>query len=599
MRLFEQFVGKDDDKAWLTRLASLDDESSVECIGPLFRDGMDERLQSPFTRLPPIAQLIGWLIVSHHRMPTQKGDAPLQEVALQHLPGSIEKDWCGYRGDATAKEIKTCWNFQHGTPFKSRHWRQHVRRIAKSLLLRQGVLNRDWLEDPYVIHVARLALMLADHSYSSEPSHARYGDAEYSLNANTDRSSGQIKQRLDEHLIGVEVTANRIARALPRVASQLPRIARHRGFRQRSKTTQFRWQDRAFDLAETLGSRSINNGFFGVNMASTGYGKTLANGRILYAISDPHAGARFTIALGLRTLTLQTGDAYREKLGLGPEDMAILVGGNSRILYEHQYDEDNLLTPIGSESSIDLLPESNHVHFEGSLEDGPLKRWLDSNRDAQKLLQAPILVCTIDHLISATEGTRGGYQIAPTLRLISSDLILDEPDDFGIEDLPALTRLVNLAGLMGSRVILSSATLPPSLVHGLFKAYSEGRRHFHRNRGIPDEPLNICCAWFDEFSAEAADHSNSQEYLKSHQCFVEKRLLKLAKTEVRRRSQIQPLPISLKQDRKVICNELAGHLVTAIHSLHSVHHSVDPRSEKRVSFGLIRMANMQLLNKSG
>ena len=38
------------------------------------------------------------------------------------------------------------------------------------------------------------------------------------------------------------------------------------------------------------------------------------------------------------------------------------------------------------------------------------------------------------------------------LRLLTSDLVLDEPDDFGLEDLPALCRLVNWAGMLGSRI---------------------------------------------------------------------------------------------------------------------------------------------------
>jgi len=52
--------------------------------------------------------------------------------------------------------------------------------------------------------------------------------------------------------------------------------------------------------------------------------------------------------------------------------------------------------------------------------------------------------------VPATESLRGGRQIAPMLRLLSGDLVLDEPDDFDIDDLPALTRLVHWAGLLGS-----------------------------------------------------------------------------------------------------------------------------------------------------
>jgi CRISPR-associated endonuclease/helicase Cas3 len=136
--------------------------------------------------------------------------------------------------------------------------------------------------------------------------------------------------------------------------------------------------------------------------------------------------------------------------GLGKDEMAVMVGGGAvRALHEQQQAAARLPAD-GSESAAELVPEYNSVFFEGSLEDGPLNRWLEKNLPASKLLNAPGLVCTIDHLMHATEGTRGGHQTAPMLRLMSSDLVLDEPDDFGIEDLPALSRLVHWADLLGA-----------------------------------------------------------------------------------------------------------------------------------------------------
>lgn len=327
-------------------------------------------------------------------------------------------------------------------------------------------------------------------------------------------------------------------------------------------------------------------------MASTGCGKTLANGRILYGLADAQLGARFTVALGLRTLTLQTGDAYRERLHMGPTDMAVLVGGAAtRALHEYQHERQS----TGSESAAPLLPEYNHVNYEGSLEDGPLKKWLRENSDALRLIDAPVLVCTIDHLMPATEGTRGGHQIAPMLRLMSSDLVLDEPDDFGIEDLPALTRLVHWAGMLGSRVLLSSATLPPALLQGLFLAYQAGRQEYQRHRGEPGARDAVCCAWFDEFGVDAGEHSKGDSYLIHHRRFVDKRLTSLAKTEIRRQARIKPLPIASGQTRVAICTGLAGYLRQYLHELHRQHHSVDGKTGKRVSFGLIRMANIDPL----
>lgn len=595
LRLFEAFVGASSDQDWLTRLAADHGRNDRKWMKRLVCDGSGQRVQSPFLSLPPLARVVGWLIVSHHRLPIQEKDAPLRSGTLARLPEMIEDQWCGARLEVDENSVRSCWEFKKGLPFDSSAWLRYVRRIAQAILGRHGMLTDDWIDDPYVLSLSRVALMLADHYYSGEPSHLRYGDAGYPLYANTDRATGLFKQRLDEHLIGVAVNAGRIARILPRLTQRLPRIARHKGFRQRTKDVRFRWQDRAFDLADGLRSHALDQGFFGVNMASTGCGKTLANGRILYALADPLKGARFSVALGLRTLTLQTGDAYRERLGLGTEDLAVLVGGGAvKDLHAHRHELDP--QPLhGSESASDLLPEHQYVHFDGSLEDGPLNRWLGKNPDAKKLLNAPILVCTIDHLMPATESTRGGHQIAPMLRLMSSDLVLDEPDDFGIEDLPALGRLVHWAGLLGSRVLLSSATLAPSLIQGLFQAYLEGRRVFQQNRGIPGQPLNICCAWFDEFNTATSNHTHVQSFQESHRSFIDKRLKKLSKTEIRRRGEIQPLAISPNRDREVVCSDLAVLLGQWLHVLHRRHHSIDPETGKRISFGLIRMANINPL----
>ena len=139
-----------------------------------------------------------------------------------------------------------------------------------------------------------------------------------------------------------------------------------------------------------------------------------------------------------------------------------------------------------------MLYEGNDLH--------PLLQRLTDDAKARALIAAPLLVCTVDHLTPATESLRGGRQIAPMLRLLTSDLVLDEPDDFDMADLPALTRLVHWAGLLGSRVLLSSATLPPALVEGLFLAYRAGRAVHQRHRSErPSEPVNICCLWIDEF----------------------------------------------------------------------------------------------------
>lgn len=604
LRLLEAFVGSDDDHAWLARLADLPEQPDLGWIAAVLKDGEGEALPSPLNALPPLARIIGWLIVSHHRLPANWGGDEPSIKALNRLPKGIYETWCGARLDPGEKAIADCWQFDHAVPFSSPVWQTRARKQARKMLECNRLFDDDWLtSNTYVLHMARLILMLADHHYSSlsDPKTRISGTPDYPLVANTRRDTKNAlrypNQPLDEHLIGVEKHTGRITYTLPRLARQLPSLARHKGFKQRSPNPLFRWQDKAYDAASSLRERSVQQGFFGINMASTGCGKTLGNGRIMYALADPARGARFSIALGLRTLTLQTGDAYRQKLGLGADDLAVLVGGSAvRALHEHNRDQPDGPNDQGSESAQPLLPENSYVHYDGCIEAGPLSAWLADTRGATALIDAPILTCTIDHLVPATESTRGGRQIAPMLRLMSADLVLDEPDDFELEDLPALTRLVHWVGLLGSRLLLSSATLPPSLIQGLFEAYRAGREIYQVNRGIPGQPVNICTAWFDEFSTKTGEHATVEAFMTQHKQWVTKRVEELTrKNEQRRIACIVPLPLSTGQKGEERVSAVAGILNTNVQDLHSRHHSIDPDSGKQVSFGLIRMANIRPL----
>jgi CRISPR-associated endonuclease/helicase Cas3 len=593
LRIFEAFVGDDDDATWLRRLAKLSTACDKAWLDRIVRDDGAMNPRSPFFRLAPLAQVIGWLILTHHRLPNP---GEFNSGVLRNLPLPVLAHWATHDlHERSLQEKSDCWEFDQGLPFDSASWCDRVSQCATRMLARTDLLTgaASFPSDPYIMHLARLALMLADHHYSSLPSSTRYGDSGFPLFANTDRGTKSLKQRLDEHLIGVGSHARRLMRVLQRLDDLLPRIARHKGFKRRTVDSSFRWQDRAFDLAAGLYRRSEQHGFFGVNMASTGCGKTLANGRIMYALSNPNRGARFTIALGLRALTLQTGKAYRERLGLAEDDLAILVGGGPvRELFEEAQTE-SALQPSGSESAESLLPENSYVHFEAALSDGPLTRWLEHTPGANKLVSAPIVVCTIDHLIPATESTRGGSQIAPMLRLLTSDVVLDEVDDFDISDLPALTRLVHWIGMLGGRVLLSSATLPPALVRGLFEAYREGRGIFQRHRGV-DRGLSVSCAWFDEFGCVCRSIEASETFASTHAEFVRKRLGNLDQAEIRRIARIVPFEVAAR-DRNSICRSVAEELPRWMLRLHADNHCSCGRTGKRASFGLVRFANIEPL----
>ncbi|MEI2774037.1 MAG: hypothetical protein V9G98_26085 [Candidatus Competibacter sp.] len=65
--------------------------------------------------------------------------------------------------------------------------------------------------------------------------------------------------------------------------------------------------------------------------------------------------------------------------------------------------------------------------------------------------------------------------------------------------------------------------------------------------------------------------------------------------EVCRRAAIKLLPIAAGQPRDAICVELAGQMREHLHVLHRQHCDTDPKTGKRASFGLIRMANIDPL----
>ncbi len=650
VRLFQAFVGQDNDADWLQRLAGCDeadaDAQVLEALwldhagGRLLRDGLDEpqaKNTLPFAALKnaPVAQALVWLVLTHHRLPCLPveqakgmGDEDVEEgrttyrrfgarpgfLNASELEGvllRISADWNEPRERADHATVQAHWRFPHGLPVTTPAWRKQAARYARKLLeLSQTTDQGQALHDPFAMHVARLCLMLADHHYSSltdTAARAPYLNASYPLYANTlsihyqknsishlkDKRQGPLfNQTLDEHLLGVQAHATLVARSLPSLTHSLPALKNHKPLKKRSADPRFAWQDKAADLAASVRHRAAAQGAFIVNMASTGCGKTLGNARAMNALADPATGMRCAFAMGLRTLTLQTGRVFQNDLQLNDEQLAIQVGGAaSRALFEYWEQQ---AEATGSASSQALLDEAGTVLYEGN-DQHPLLQRLTDDAKARALIAAPLVVCTVDHLTPATESLRGGRQIAPMLRLLTSDLVLDEPDDFDMADLPALTRLVHWAGLLGSRVLLSSATLPPALVEGLFLAYRAGRAVYQRHRSErPSEPANICCLWIDEFHQTTQDCADGPAFREAHSQYVHKRVAKLKQAEVRRLAHIAALPdtwhsmqeAERRKDFARLVLEQAWQLHQQPHN-----HSTDA-SGKRVSLGLIRMANI-------
>lgn len=608
--LLNALVHEKVDEAWLNELITAGaDEAKI-------KEAVKNRNLTPLSKLPDAAKLIAWLIVSHHRLPnfshnledTRNKWIGVPSETIDVLLNRITQEW-GYENKQDEaeynKRVNQCIEFPNGLLSEANEWCKQIKRWAASLKNNLNLLDAAMKDGSYrvVLHHARLCLMLGDHFYSSQDA-AQNWQSSIDLFANTDRATSELKQKLDEHLVGVAKSALHTAHLLP-AFEQKPPSASDIKMLGRPSPAAFKWQDKAVSRINEWQAKQDKqtNGFFAVNMASTGCGKTFANAKIMRALSVDKKSLRYILALGLRTLTLQTGDEYRDKIGLTKSDLAVLIGSkavaelhNLRDIHKDEVTEEIL----GSESAEALLDE--FVVYDCDIPEEGLSTVLTDEKDKQ-FLYAPVLACTIDHMMAATETKRGGRYILPSLRLMSSDLVIDEIDDFTGDDLIAIGRLIHLAGMLGRKVMISSATIPPSLALGYFNCYKKGWQVYSSSR---DKAKNeIGCAWVDEFTTHVysvkvkeSEIANAQ-YQSYHDQFINKRVAKLNNQIAKRKAKIIPCPLlhefsvtlgSNAEDSK------RAHYFSIVKQatldMHQSQHSVDAQTGIRVSFGVVRVANI-------
>jgi len=603
LRLFQAFVDKSSDQEWLKQLANVDEDLENQVLQRIEADHPNAgEFNNPFDTLPPFAKLVAWLIVSHHRLPVypKQGETePKIDQPNTWLNNDFDDSWNSLNSrnhDWKEEALKANWTFTHHTPLISKTWQDKAIQLSKRALICQGLIDIDWLNQPFVMHLSRLALMLADHHYSGKDPEAKWQDPKYLAYANTDKQN-QLKQKLDEHNVGVSQHAFEFILKLRRLREELPTLPPNKTLAKGPKEDKEPWQTKAYQVAQQVQNQVKEQGFFGINMASTGKGKTLANARIMYGLADESEGCRFSVALGLRTLTLQTGEALEKRLELDKTEIATLIGSQAVLrlnkINQGKQTDDEPLAIRGSESlEIDVDDDGFDVIYGIEAYEGQLEKWFKDKPKAKKLLHAPILVSTIDHLTPATEGVRGGRQIVPMLRLLTSDLVLDEPDEFDLNDLPALARLVNWAGMLGAKVLLSTATMPPALAYALFEAYQTGRKAFNTATNQANALKPVICAWFDEFSVQTSEHEGIPSFIKAHDEFIQKRITNLGKEKsVLRKAKLLEIAATADLQPLNAMSEVIRQNLLALHQDHHQQHA----SGKKISIGLVRIANINPL----
>ncbi len=561
--------------------------------------------------MPPIMRLIAWLILSHHRLPVTRNEMECKICAMEPLLSAealfskVKADW-GYEGVVPVAK-NPCFAFSKGFLLDDGDWNKSVKKWLARLLREKAQLQQLCSESnsalrPLLLY-AREALMLANHFVSSQKCHTDIPMEEQKqvLYANTEEKI--LCDTLSSHLVRVAAQAVNIAHQLPLFASEMD-VADTVHFT--PAKAPYQWQDRAVREIQSAKQDGTEQAWFILNMASTGCGKTTANAKMMQALSRDSKSMRYTLALGLRSLTLQTGSEYQERMHLTKDELAIIIGSSAvEELYRQEKqpdtsgtadsEEKGALRELGGAGEEELLEDM--LSFEDNFTHEQLKYldiYLDGRKNPQSkkngaFLFKPVLVATIDQIIRATEVTRGGKGLLPFLRMMSADLVIDEVDDFSPEDLTAVARLVHLAGVLGRNVVLSSATIPPDLAQGLYQAYQDGLCCYN---AFSDCAKTMNAVWVDEFRSESAVVPLQQpnQYWLAHKTFVEKRVKKLQLQIVKRKATV--ISCQPQATKETSWQSYVAAMKQAVLQLHGNHHVLDEKTGKEVSFGLVRFANI-------
>lgn len=416
--------------------------------------------------------------------------------------------------------------------------------------------------------LARAALILADHEVSSRPVPA--GVKGCGLYANT--KHGAFDQPLCWHLQTVSrraadfawrITGLRLPGLATETVEHILSPADERG--------RFAWQNRAVAAVSAFRARS-DAPLLIFNIAATGAGKTIANAK-LACVASPRP--RFAVALNLRTLTLQTGDALRASLGLGADEMATVIGdrvaarlhvaSRDQGAYAGTFEIDGPATEYDALGGAVLLP-------------GWTKVLTDARPSLAPVIGAPVLVSTIDYLINAGEPGRQAHHVGALLRLVDSDLVLDEVDAYAPEALVAVLRLIQMVGLMGRNVICSSATLPVPVVDAIRQAFGSGVAM----RSALEAREGKYAAIVVDDRGPVSTLDGGPEMAQGFQAHLDALLARSVKAL--RRAFIQPLPSRSREG-------FAAAVVEAVRTLH-VAHRWRAGGGQTLSFGLVRVANI-------
>lgn len=621
-RVIEALEREKSNRALAAQGLDADDESSgAQEERSCLVSGLE--LQQLMGQAPVLASLL-WLVLTHHRLPNSDSTAQAW-WAGQHV--NVPSSALNAGKGSFVCEVQPCLQQAEGTPpWADEGWLKAVSaaaaacRAALSDFQQEGGQIGDSTWALFAANYLRPTLILADHLGTQRaPKSFKKTDkrAKGVIYANT-REGDRYGDVLSAHELAVARLTRKVSHlyqakwptATP-PANSLCVIPDLKG--------KFEWQ---LDLENACRSARQHGPVFSVVIAETGAGKTLAGLRSAHALTD--GKLRVTLALGLRSLTQQSGTAMVKDADLPPSDVVIAVGQPQTLALGEKYkaqqegvtvlsEDDPASSRFGSESAeggsedvslytLDVSCLELAGNNEGVKDDAEPKSkkkkelqldWLEgfcSEKEAENLwgaktleiLAAPVLVCTTDHLVRGATLLRGGDAKMYT-RLASADLLLDEIDAYSAADLQSLGKLALIAGLHGRNVTLMSATLSPQIREGLYLAWQEGLKARHRFQG---GSLAHACV----FSSNTV---KAEVYATEEVLSADKWEAYVAKVSAVYDEQVAKSP---RRTLAVADVDLAGSeeayyetSIQAAHTMHKSHFTVDPATGKRVSVGFVRL----------
>ncbi|EGR2227465.1 hypothetical protein DZF79_04250 [Vibrio parahaemolyticus] len=447
---------------------------------------------------PEIAKIVTWLTLTHHKLPNESQNVIAKSSFLRSLSSSTASKITFELHHAIDEDTPIELIEEFMTQNKSlslwrkkrkNRWIQKVSEVAQLLL----EIDDDTISTTQLWSMGELycrpALVFSDYYGSSKKEECEEGDFLTTLYANTTNVGGKsvFADSLEKHTLRVTsevrgyfniITSSSFLGANKVNKSKRDSILDSCVSDYHQASSQFKWQAETVTQLKQI-SESNPSPTIVFATAGTGYGKTMGTLTSALALSKQ---PRVTVALGRRGLSRQTFDEYCSNLGLSNYS-SLLIGGET--LRNINDDKPELILSSGTDN--DVIKETDTVEIISNLpeKDVTLHKRIETltkNLKERVMISSPISVLTIDHLTGATNISKSSH-LTNIVRPITSDLILDEIDDYSIDQFGAISWLTLLHGAYGRNVVVSSATLTPKLADLLFQSFQRGVKIFQSLQG--------------------------------------------------------------------------------------------------------------------